>query len=676
MSKNLVIVESPAKSKTIEKYLGSDYKVLSSKGHIRDLSTSGKFGLGVDTENGFKPTYTVIKGKKKDIDALKKEADKADKVYLATDPDREGEAISWHLKDALNLDDKDYDRIVFNEITKNAVTDSFNHARKIDDLMVRSQETRRILDRIIGFRLSKLMQSKTGGKSAGRVQSVALKLICDREDEINKFTPEEYWTITAIFPNFTSEIFKYKNDNLKIANEKEANDIKDKLSNSYKIESIEEKSKKKQSKPPFITSTLQQDAISKLNFSAKKTMTIAQKLYEGINLGDETVGLITYMRTDSIRLSNDFISSAYKYIEDNYGKEYVGSVKVSKKKENVQDAHEAIRPTSILRNPESIKTYLTNDEYKVYSLIYYRALASLMKEANQKVTTLILDNNDYKFKSTGTVTTFDGYLKVYKDYENSEDKELPDFKNYKSDVLVTDTVELKQHFTEGPTRYTEAKLIKEMEDLGIGRPSTYATIVSTIVERGYVKLEQKKFVPTTVGKETNQKLQEFFSNIINVKYTANMEEKLDDIAEGTEVWNELLDKFYKEFEPMVENAFDNMEKKELEKTGETCPECGGDLVVRTGKYGKFVSCSNYPTCKYIKKEEKAPLTEVCTCIKCGKPIVERKTKKGKIFYGCSNFPKCKEAYWDKPIGEKCPECNSMLVEKDGKIKCSSCDYEQ
>ena len=676
MSKNLVIVESPAKSKTIEKYLGSDYKVLSSKGHIRDLATSGKYGLGVDTEDGFKPTYTVIKGKKKDIDALKKEADKADKVYLATDPDREGEAISWHLKDALNLDDKDYDRIVFNEITKTAVIDSFNHARKIDDLMVRSQETRRILDRIIGFRLSKLMQSKTGGKSAGRVQSVALKLICDREDEINKFTPEEYWTITAIFPNFTSELFKYKNDNIKVNNEKEANDIKDKLSNSYKIENIEEKDKKKQSKSPFITSTLEQDAISKLNFSAKKTMTIAQKLYEGINIGSETVGLITYMRTDSIRLSNDFISSAYKYIEDNYGKEYVGAVKVSKKKENVQDAHEAIRPTSILRNPESIKTYLTNDEYKVYSLIYYRALASLMKEAKQKVTTLILDNNDYKFKSTGTVTTFDGYLKVYKDFENSEDKELPDFKNYKSDVLVTDTVELKQHFTEGPSRYTEAKLIKEMEDLGIGRPSTYATIVSTIVERGYVKLEQKKFVPTSIGKETNAKLQEFFSNIINVKYTANMEEKLDDIAEGTQVWNELLDRFYKEFEPMVENAFDNMEKKELEKTGETCPECGGDLVVRTGKYGKFVSCSNYPTCKYIKKEEKAPASEVCTCIKCGKPIVERKTKKGKVFYGCSNFPKCKEAYWDKPIGEKCPECNSMLVEKDVKVKCSSCDYEK
>ena len=676
MSKNLVIVESPAKSKTIEKYLGSDYKVLSSKGHIRDLATTGKFGLGVDIDDGFKPNYITIKGKQKDINALKKEAKNADKVYLATDPDREGEAISWHLKDALDLDDKDYDRIVFNEITKNAVLDSFNHARKIDDLMVRSQESRRILDRIIGFRLSKLMQSKTGGKSAGRVQSVALKLICDREDEINKFVSEEYWTITALFPNFTSELFKYKDKNIKINNESEANEIKSKLSNTYKIESTEEKDKKKQSKPPYITSTLQQDSIAKLNFSAKKTMTVAQKLYEGINLGSETVGLITYMRTDSIRLSNEFISSTYKFIEENYGKEYVGSVKVSKKTENIQDAHEAIRPTSILRTPESIKTYLTTDEFKLYNLIYYRALASLMKEAKQKVTTLILDNNNYKFKSVGTVTTFDGYLKAYKNFENNEDTELPDIASYKSNVLVTDEVELKQHFTEGPSRYTEAKLIKEMEDLGIGRPSTYATIVSTIVERGYVKLEQKKFIPTEIGIETNKKLQDFFSNIINVKYTANMEEKLDEIAEGTEKWNELLEKFYKEFEPMVENAFDNMEKKELEKTGEKCPECGGDLVVRTGKYGKFVSCSNYPNCKYIKKEEKAPATEVCDCIKCGHKIVERTTKKGKVFYGCSNFPKCKEAYWDKPIGEKCPECNSMLVEKDGKVKCSSCDYER
>lgn len=675
MGKNLVIVESPAKSKTIEKYLGSDFKVLSSKGHIRDLATTGKFGLGVDIDNGFKPNYISIKGKSKDISTLKKEAKAADKVYLATDPDREGEAISWHLKDELGLKDEDYDRIVFNEITKGAVTDSFNHARKIDDLMVRSQETRRILDRIIGFRLSKLMQSKTGGKSAGRVQSVALKLICDREEEINKFVSEEYWTIDAIFDSFEASLFKYKDKKVEIKNEEEANSIKNSLSKTYTIESKEEKSKKKQSKAPYITSTLQQDAIVKLNFSSKKTMSIAQKLYEGINIGTETVGLITYMRTDSIRLSNDFINETFKLIESEYGKEYVGGVKKAKKTENVQDAHEAIRPSSILRTPEKIKNYLSNDEYKLYNLIYYRALASLMKEANQKVTTLVLDNNDYKFKATGTVTTFDGYLKAYKDFEKSEDKELPII-NEKT--IETDNVNLKQHFTEPPARYTEAKLIKEMEDLGIGRPSTYAATMSTIVDRDYVKLKEKKFYPTEIGIETNKKLQEFFSDLINVKYTAKMEDDLDNIASGKVIWNDLLDKFFRRFEPMVENAFDNMEKKEAEKTGEKCPECGHDLVIRKGRYGEFVACSNYPTCKYIKKEEKekAPVIEVCECIKCGSKIVERKTKKGKVFYGCSNFPKCKEAYWDKPTGEKCPECNSMLVEKDGKIKCSSCDYEK
>ena len=671
---NLVIVESPAKSKTIEKYLGSDFKVVSSKGHIRDLATKGKFGLGVDVDNDFTPTYIPIKGKSKDIAMLKKEIKASDKIYLATDPDREGEAISWHLKDALDIDEDKYERIVFNEITKDAILNSFSKARKIDDLMVRSQETRRILDRIIGFRLSKLMQSKTGGKSAGRVQSVALKLICDREEEIKNFISEEYWTIDALFPDFKASLFKYKDKKIEIKNELEANKIKDALSNTYEIEGIEEKDKKKQSKPPYITSTLQQDAINKLNFSSKKTMQIAQKLYEGVNIGSETVGLITYMRTDSIRLSNEFISATYKYIEENYGKEYVGSVKVSKKTDNVQDAHEAIRPSSILRTPDSIKEYLSTDEYKLYSLIYNRALASLMKEAKQKVTTLILNNNDYKFKASGTVTIFDGYMKVYNDEEKEE--KLPDFKSYKSSVLVTDKLDLKQHFTEPPARYTEAKLIKEMEDLGIGRPSTYAQTMSTLTQRGYAKLIEKKFHPTEIGIETNNKLQEFFSNLINVKYTAKMESDLDEIADGKIIWNELLKEFYKEFEPMVEEAFDKMEKKEPEKTGEKCPECGKDLVIRKGKFGEFVSCSGYPECRYIKKEEKKPLAEVCTCIKCGKPIVERTTRKGKVFFGCSNFPKCKEAYWDKPIGEKCPECNSMLVEKDGKIKCSSCDYEK
>lgn len=676
MSKNLVIVESPAKSKTIEKYLGDGYKVLSSKGHIRDLSTSGKYGFGVDIEDGFKPNYEPIKGKKKDITSLKKEVKESDKVYLATDPDREGEAISWHLKDALEIKDDKYERIVFNEITKDAVTNSFKNARKIDDLMVRSQETRRILDRIIGFRLSKLMQSKTGGKSAGRVQSVALKLVVDREKEIKLFIPEEYWTIKALFTEFEANLFGYKDDTkIEIKDEIEAKEITNKLSNTYKIESSEKKNKNKSSKPPFITSTLQQDASNKLNFTSKRTMSIAQKLYEGINLGKETVGLITYMRTDSIRLSDEFIGNTLKYIEVNYGKEYVGFAKKSKKTENVQDAHEAIRPTSITRTPDSIKEYLTNDEYKLYKMIYYRALASLMKDAKQSLTTVILNNNDYKFKVNGSIITFDGYLKVYSEYEKSEDKLLPDLDKYKTDVLVTDKVESKQHFTEAPSRYTESSLIKEMEKLGIGRPSTYATTMSTIVDRGYVNIVDKKFVPTQMGIETTDKLQEFFKDLINVKYTAQMEDNLDNIANGTIVWNKLLKEFWEDFEPMVKDAFDNMEKKAPEETGEICPECGKPLVKRNGRYGEFVACSNYPECKYIKKEEKKTV-EVCDCIKCGNKIVERKTKKNKVFYGCSNFPKCKEAYWDLPTGKKCPECNSMLVEKNNEIKCSACDYKE
>ena len=423
--KNLVIVESPSKSKTIEKYLGKGYKVVSSKGHIRDLATKGKYGLGVDIEDNFLPTYEIIKGKKKMVSDLKKEIKESDKVYLATDPDREGEAISWHLKDELRIKEDKYDRIVFNEITKNAVLNAFEHARKIDEDLVHSQETRRILDRIIGFRLSKLMQSKTGGKSAGRVQSVALKLVVDREREIENFVKEEYWTLTAKFKDFDAELEKYRNKNVEIHNENEADEILKKLSNVFKIEDVDKKNKNKQSKPPFITSTLQQEASTKLNFNAKKTMSLAQKLYEGVDLKDETVGLITYMRTDSIRLSDEFVTSTYKFIENTYGKEYLGMVKKTKKTENVQDAHEAIRPTSINRTPESVKTYLSADEFKLYSMIYKRALSSLMKDAKQEQTVVTLDNNNYKFKITGSVIVFDGYLKVYKDYEDSEDKILP-----------------------------------------------------------------------------------------------------------------------------------------------------------------------------------------------------------------------------------------------------------
>ena len=675
MSKKLVIVESPHKSKTIEKYLGKDFKVVSSVGHIRDLSTSGKYGFGVDIDNNFKPDYKIIKGKAKLVKELKKDIKDADFVYLATDPDREGEAISWHLYDTLGLKEENYDRIVFNEITKKAVLDSFNKARKIDDNLVKSQETRRILDRIIGFRLSKLMQSKTGGKSAGRVQSVALKLIVDREREIEAFIPEEYFEIEAKFNDFDAKLDTYNHKKIEIKKESEAKEILSKLSNAFKIESIDKKEKAKKSKFPFTTSTLEQEASTKLGFTSKKTMMIAQKLYEGINLKDGAEGLISYMRTDSVRLSDEFIKETYGYIKDNYGSEYVGYVKKSNKTENVQDAHEAIRPTNINNNPEKIKEYLTNDEYKLYSLIYYRALASLMKDAKVEATTVILDNNNYQFKVNGQILIFDGYLKVYSKYEDSEDKVLPDFSNYKSNVLVANTIEYTSHTTKPPARYTESKLIKEMEELGIGRPSTYAKTIDTIEERGYVKVIDKKFIPTEVGIETTDKLQEFFKDIINVEYTKNMEDDLDKIAEGNMEWNKLLSIFYQEFEPKVEVAFKDMEKKVPEETGELCPNCGSPLVIKQSKYGKFTACSNYPTCKYIKsnKEEKE-VKEIISCPKCDGKILEKKTKRGKIFYGCSNYPKCDFASWDKPIEEKCPNCNGILTEKKDKIKCMNCDY--
>jgi len=672
MKLNLVIVESPSKSKTIEKYLGKDYHVLSSKGHIRDLSTKGKYGLGIDVDNEFKPDYITIKGKSKLITELKKEVKNSEHVYLATDPDREGEAISWHLFDALGLKENNYERIVFNEITKDAVINSFKNARKIDKDLVNSQETRRMLDRIIGFRLSKLMQAKTDGTSAGRVQSVALKLIVDREREINDFTPEEYWTISGIFNDFEAELFKYNNKDIEIKDEAMANEILAGLSKSFKIVEVEKKNKNKKSNPPFITSTLQREASNKLGFNAKKTMSLAQKLYEGIELASETVGLITYMRTDSIRLADEFIKSTYGFINGKYGENYIGTVKISKKTENVQDAHEAIRPTSINRTPESVKQYLTTDEYKLYRMIYYRALASLMKDAITLNTSVILDNNNYQFKTNGQIIVFDGYLKVYSEYEDVKENILPPLDTYNSNIIVANDVTKEQHFTKPPARYTEAKLIKEMEELGIGRPSTYATTMETLKNRSYVNIVEKKFIPTDIGIEITDKLQECFSHIINVEYTANMENDLDKIADGNVNWVNVLKEFYEEFEPSVKKAFDLLPKKEAVKTGEDCPNCGSPLVIRKGKYGTFTACSNYPECKYVKQEKET--LEIIDCPNCDGKIIEKKSRKGKVFYGCNNYPKCKTAYWDMPIDKKCPECNSLLTIKGKKTKCSSCDY--
>ena len=674
MAKKLVIVESPSKSKTIEKYLGKDYKVVSSLGHIRDLTTTGKFGFGVDIENHFKPDYKIIKGKKKLVTELKKDVKNSDFVYLATDPDREGEAISWHLYDTLGLKDDDYDRIVFNEITKDVILKSFKSARKIDGDLVKSQETRRILDRIIGFRLSKLMQSKTEGKSAGRVQSVALKLIVDREREIQAFNIEKYYEIDALFKDFSAKLESYGSDKIEIKTVAEAENILNNLKEDFLVESVSKKEKEKKSKFPYTTSTMQQDASNKLNFTSKKTMMLAQKLYEGITLENETVGLITYMRTDSVRMSDEFVKNTYGYIKSHYGEDYVGYVKKAKKTENVQDAHEAIRPTSINREPDTVKKYLSEDEYKLYRMIYYRALASLMKQAKVEATTIVLDNNNYKFKASGQILIFDGYLKVYSDYEDNKDKILPVLKE--KDSILAIEVNYSEHETKPPARYTESKLIKEMEELGIGRPSTYAKTIDTLKDRVYVIVSDKKFIPTEIGIDITDRLQQFFKDIINVEYTKEMEDDLDKIASGNLVWYNLLDRFYEEFEPKVEVAFKEMEKKAPEETGEMCPKCGSPLVRKHSRYGKFVACSNYPECKYIqdndKKEEN--VVPIMQCPNCNDGvIVEKKTRKGKIFYGCNNFPKCKTATWERPTGDLCIKCGGMMVEgKDG-IKCNNCN---
>ena len=675
--KKLVIVESPSKSRTIEKYLGNDYKVVSSKGHIRDLATSGKGGLGIDIENNFTPTYVISKDKKETVKELKETAKKCSEIYLASDPDREGEAIAWHLAEVLEVDKDQKNRVIFNEITKNAVIEAFKSPRTIDMDLVKSQETRRMLDRIIGFKLSGLLQNKIKSKSAGRVQSVALNLIVEREKEIQAFKSEEYWTIDALVTKnnkkFKASLNKVHGKKIKIKNEEEAKAIENACNGDYVITKIDKKVKKKQPRLPFITSTLQQEASTKLNFSSKKTMSIAQKLYEGISIKGNHEGLITYMRSDSTRLSDVFVKETFDYIEKEYGKKYVGKVH-QKNNKNAQDAHEAIRVTHIDYTPDSIKEDLTNDEYKLYKLIYARSIAYLMAPSQSDSVSVTIENEGHEFNASGSVLTFDGYLKAYKDYEQNKDEVLPEMSE--QEVLKNVSLERKQHFTEPPLRYSEARLIKEMEEKGIGRPSTYASIIDTIQKRLYVELvksnensKTKVFIPTEQGFLTDAKLQEYFSSIINVSYTANMEKDLDEIAEGRKESYTELKEFYDKFVPLLDEAYEKMEKLAPQKTGELCPECGSELVYRNGKYGRFISCSNFPACKYTKSENEEETQSEETCPNCGSPMVMKKGRYGS-FLACSNYPKCKTIKKinapkeePKPTGEMCPECGKPLIER-------------
>lgn len=684
MPKKLVIVESPTKSKTISQYLGNDYEVKSSVGHIRDLATKGKGGLGVDVDHDFEPTYEIISGKNKIVSELNKALKDADELYLATDPDREGEAISWHLKETLKIKDQKVFRVEFNEITKDAIINAFQHTRSINEDLVSSQETRRILDRIIGFKLSKLLQNKIKSKSAGRVQSAALKLIVDREKEVNAFVPEEYHEIYAKFSDIEAMLFKIDGEKPEISSDKEANALLGRLGELFTVSELSKREIKNNPNKALTTSMLQQQASTRYNYSSTKTMSLASYLYEGIDLGNETVGLITYTRTDSTRLSDSFVEKTRHYILDEYGKEYLGHYRVDKKKQNVQDAHEAIRPTDIERTPESIKIQLSKQKngsqlYKLYSLIYYKTLASLMKASKNEVTTLLLDNNGLTFKTTSSKQLFDGYLKALENIDQRTEQAQLDLSKFKEgDQLKADDVYDKKLFTNPPARYSESRLIKEMEDLGIGRPSTYATTISTIIKRRYVEYKDKKFFPSDQGILTIEKLEKFFEEFISANYSKNMEDILDGIAQGDEVQLKVLREFYDYFMPLVDHAHEHMEKIEAEETGELCPNCGSPMVIRDGKYGKFEACSNFPTCKYIKPnektKEKAFDTEV-ECPECHKGTLVLRTaksgkNKGNQFLGCSRFPKCKFISPYEVIKEHCDKCDNVVVkDKEGNVFC-------
>ncbi len=666
---NLIIVESPAKAKTIEKFLGKGYKVKASVGHVRDLPKSK---LGVDIENNFEPNYITIRGKAGTVNELKKEAKKSDKVFLATDPDREGEAISWHLAFLLGLDEEEKNRIEFNEITKEAVRNAIKNPRKIDKNLVDAQQARRVLDRLVGYKISPILWSKVRkGLSAGRVQSAATKMICDREEEIEKFIPKEYWSILLETQNskrkkIEFELSKYKNKKIEINDKEQSDKIVSEIKNKdLLIKSIEKKNRKKSAYRPFITSTLQQEASAKLGFTTKKTMQIAQQLYEGISIkGSGTQGLITYMRTDSQRISTEAQNFAKDAIVSKYGKEYYKAYGYKAAGKNVQDAHECIRPSHIDLDPQKIEDSLNKDQYKLYRLIYNRFLACMMQDAvyeQQTITGLI---DDYSFKANGSKLLFDGFLRVY-DYSSSEENILPDVEE--NELLKVKKINPKQHFTQPPARYNEASLVKALEELGIGRPSTYASIITTIQDRQYVEKKQKNLYPTELGKVVTKLLEQYFEQIVNLEFTADIESKLDIIADGNNQWKEIVSNYYEPIEKNLEVASKEIEHINMdEATDEICEKCGSPMVIKHGRFGRFLACSNYPECKNAK-----PILQKLgmKCPKCGDgDIIVRKSKKGKVFYGCSKYPECDFVSWDKPTGNKCPDCGSPLVEADKKSK--------
>ena len=672
---DLVIVESPAKAKTIKKYLGGNYEVIASMGHVRDLP---KTRLSVDIKKKFAPKYEIIKGKEKLVEELKELAEKSDKIYLATDPDREGEAISWHLAYILGLPLDDNNRVEFNEITKNGVTNGMAHPRSINIDLVNAQQARRILDRLVGYKLSPFISQKIRrGLSAGRVQSVAVRIIVDREEEIRKFKPEEYWTIDAKFipkgsrKSFSASLYSDANGKIKIENQEQAEKIEQDLADAeYMITKVKHGTRRKTPAPPFITSTLQQEASRKLGFQSRRTMKVAQELYEGVDSeGMGATGLITYMRTDSLRISDVAKEEAAQYILNRFGEKFLpAKPRVFKTKSNAQDGHEAIRPSMPSLSPEDVKASLTSDQFKLYNLIWNRFMASQMSDCIQKTTQAEISAKEYIFKASGYYVDFEGFTTLYVESKDTEEEKSTQLPPLEKDMPVK-CKELKknQHFTQPPARYTEASLIKALEEYGIGRPSTYAATITTITSREYVKREAKTLYPTELGEVMTNLLKERFPKIVNYKFTAQMEEKLDEVEHGQEEWVELLDEFYSDFDKTLKKAKEEMEGVKLQlkedQTDIICDKCGRQMVVKVGRYGKFIACPGYPECKNVLKfVEKTGVK----CPKCNSDVIVKHTKKKRVFYGCSNYPECDFVSWNEPVNERCPQCGGILFKKKGK----------